>query len=626
MFPVSGVQVYWLGYRMRLRLGLTVAILATTIAATIGAITFSISTAWSASSQVRAAADRAVDLETMRARILYLGGTLVGMVRAAAATGDAEARDAYRVHADALAQNLAEATAVIDSDRAAAAAADTRNAREALVARDNFAFHFAEMGDTARAVDAVTDDYYTEQWLAYAGGMDRFFGAAHDVLSANQERAENQLEGAILICVATMLATTVLWGFAIMLVLRQSRKLGAADAASSAKSQFLANMSHEIRTPLNGVLGMAQSLVSSPLTPEQREQVDTILDSGESLLVILNDVLDLTKIESGRAELTPLPGDLPSTVDRVCRLFASRMADKNLSFEFMVNAEAFGEPLCFDHIRVRQCVSNLVSNAVKFTSHGGVVVRVDATVTAPGEKRVTISVRDTGVGIADDARERIFSEFMQADSSTKRRFGGTGLGLSITRHLARLMGGDVTVRSKLGVGSEFTLSFIATVAEDEAQAPSPEEDGATIANRLDTQLEGARVLLVDDNAINRRVARAFLDSSEVIVTEAVNGMEALDALKRDRFDIVLLDIHMPVLDGVETIKRIRASDQPWSDIAVIALTADAMKGDRERLIALGMDSYASKPIVRDELLAEMVRLLAQKPNAEGGRLDAADAA
>lgn len=601
---------------MILRLGATAAVLIATVAATIGAMTYSIRAAWVASSEVRAAADRTVDMEALRGRIVHLGIELTSLVRAAAATERPEYRENYDALSSALAEHLGVATAIVDSDRAAFAAARTRNAREALVARDNFAFHFLRVGDRMRAADAVTDAYYREQIDAYADGMEAFFDAVRDELAVEQANAEQTLQNALLFCVLTMVFSAVVWGGAIILVQRQARQLGLADAANTAKTQFLANMSHEIRTPLNGVLGMAQALVSSPLSTEQRDQVDTILDSGESLLAVLNDVLDLTKIEAGKAELTPLPGDVPTTVRRVCRLFAARMAEKGLRFTLDIDKTAFDQPLCFDHIRVRQCLSNLVSNAVKFTSEGEITVRVGAETLPSGEKLVRVGVRDTGVGIAEDARERVFSEFMQADSSTKRRYGGTGLGLSITRNLARMMEGDLTVKSKLGVGSEFTFTFKARVTEISEKV---EAQIAKTGRDFSGDLQGARVLLVDDNAINRRVARAFLDPQELAVTEAANGLEALETLKREPVDIVLLDIHMPVLDGVETIKRIRASAQAWSAVPVIALTADAMEGDRERLLGLGMDGYASKPVVRDELLSEMGRLLAEHAGLTGER-------
>lgn len=592
---------------MKIRIGLTAAFLAATAVATAATMTYAVRTAWVASADVRGAANRTVELESLRGDILHLGAALTSTVRAAVAAGDAGLRPAYDAHAQRLADALAEATALVHNDGVASAAAQTRNAREALVARDNFAFHYIDMGDLPTAAAMVTDDYYAEQVSSFARGMDAYFEAAHMVLEQNQSAAGACLSFAILVCVATMVVCAFMWGGAILMVQRQACRLRAANQA---KSQFLANMSHEIRTPLNGVIGMAQALVSSPLRAEQRDQVETILESSHDLLLILNDVLDLTKIEAGKASITPLAGDLPLAVRRVCNLFAPRMAEKGLSFSLTVNEEAFDRPLQFDPVRVRQCVSNLISNAEKFTTKGGVDVRVDAVALDPARRLVSVSVRDTGVGVAEAAQERIFSEFMQADVTTKRRFGGTGLGLAITRRLARMMGGDLAVASRLGEGSTFTLTFEADIAE---AVTAPASDGADTSDAKPAgDLQGARVLLVDDNAINRRVARALLDPQDFVVTEAENGLAALAALEQTEIDIVLLDVHMPVLDGVETIKRIRASDRGWSDVPVVALTADAMKGDRERLIALGMDGYASKPIVRDELLGEMARALAAR--------------
>ncbi len=380
----------------------------------------------------------------------------------------------------------------------------------------------------------------------------------------------------------------------------------AADAANATKSQFLANMSHEIRTPLNGILGMAQALEATTLDTEQSDQVETILESSRTLLAIVNDVLDLSKIEAGKMEITPIDSDVTKTVDRVCKLFETRVADKGLSFSLEIDP-SLPRTALIDPVRVRQCLSNLISNAVKFTDQGSISVAVSAEPLLEDDARlIIIKVTDTGIGIDAETQSRLFSEFTQADSSTSRRFGGTGLGLAITRRLARMMGGDVALDSIVGRGSTFTLSFRAKVSQN--QIAVAEESPQPMVSRGD--LVGLRVLLVDDNAINRKVARAFLTPNEMAITEAVDGRDALSKLEAAEFDLVLLDVHMPVMDGPETIRRIRASGEPWASLPVIALTADAMEGDRERLLGIGMDGYAAKPIVQAELQTEMARVLA----------------
>jgi signal transduction histidine kinase/CheY-like chemotaxis protein len=380
-----------------------------------------------------------------------------------------------------------------------------------------------------------------------------------------------------------------------------------AEAANTSKSAFLATMSHEIRTPLNGVLGMAHSLKLDNLPREQADKVMTILDSGEALMSILNDVLDLSKIEAGRLEIVPSDADLRHMIGRVHKLYLPMAEEKGLRLTLQMD-EGIPQFVSCDRVRVRQCLSNLVSNALKFTEKGGVTVRVSCEQGDTAEARIILAVSDTGIGMSEETRRRLFAEFIQADSTIARRFGGTGLGLAITRRLARLMDGDVAVESALGQGSTFRFSFKATVVQS---VPLPVPEHASTAPVSISGLRGKRVLVVDDNAINRQVAQLFLRLMDMEVSEAENGLVALELLGEETFDMVLLDVHMPVMDGVETIRRIRASNAPWSRIAVIALTADAMSGDRERYRALGMDGYSSKPISQDGLILEMYRVLGQ---------------
>jgi signal transduction histidine kinase/ActR/RegA family two-component response regulator len=368
-----------------------------------------------------------------------------------------------------------------------------------------------------------------------------------------------------------------------------------ANAASRAKSEFLAMMSHEIRTPLNGVLGMAQALAMDDLAAGQREKLDVILASGETLTALLNDILDLSKIEAGKLEITPVDSDIAAVLDRAVDLFAPRARERGLQLAITRDGDG-PDWLKLDRVRVHQCLTNLVSNAVKFTGSGAISVRWSTQCTN-GDCSVRIAVTDTGIGMDAEAMNRLFNAFTQADGSTTRRFGGTGLGLAITRRLARMMGGDVLVASEPGRGSTFTLTFTAQPAltRPRRTRPAPGETHAAPAGAV-------RILLVDDNATNRQVARLFLARLHAEITEAENGAEALARLAERPFDLVLLDVHMPVMDGCETIRRIRASDRPWRTLPVIALTADAMEGDRERFVAMGMTDYLAKPIDRRALL------------------------
>jgi len=367
-----------------------------------------------------------------------------------------------------------------------------------------------------------------------------------------------------------------------------------AEAANRAKSAFLANMSHEIRTPLNGVMGMAQVLRATNLDVAQGEFVQTILDSSQTLMTLLNDVLDLSKIEAGKFDIVPADTDLEGLLRGLHALWSPRASEKGLDLRLMLDAEAPGR-MEFDGVRVQQCLSNYISNAIKFTARGEVSIRVRVVRQRDGYQ-VKIDVADTGGGIDPETLSRLFSPFVQADETISRRHGGTGLGLSITRKLAELMGGDATAHSVPGNGSVFTLTFHAGAVTSVPDAAAEEADA------VGTCLHAPRILLVDDHPVNRQVARLFLRPLEADITEAVNGEEALARLEQDVFDVVLLDIHMPVLDGPSTIRRIRESGKPYARVPVIALTADAMSGDRERYLALGMDGYVSKPLVEPELL------------------------
>jgi signal transduction histidine kinase/ActR/RegA family two-component response regulator len=380
-----------------------------------------------------------------------------------------------------------------------------------------------------------------------------------------------------------------------------------AVAASNAKSAFLANMSHEIRTPLNGILGMAQVLEMGSLTPEQKDQVSTILDSGRNLMALLNDVLDLSKIEAGKIAIVKADTDLAHTLRRLHRLWKPKAEEAGLEFYLSLDAD-LPQVLNFDAVRVRQCVSNLISNAIKFTAKGRVEVFVTSRKTVSGEHMVKVRVSDTGVGMDAETSGRLFKPFVQADDSTQRKFGGTGLGLSITRSLAELMGGEASVSSEPGRGSEFTFSFLAGEAAPKhrvvSEGASQNEDEA----RSTLKTAGMRLLLVDDHPINRQVAALFLRPFNMRVVEATNGKEALTALARESFDMVLMDIHMPIMDGTDAIKAIRASSEPWNTIPVIALTADAMTGDKERYLRMGMQGYLSKPLAERDLISEITRV------------------
>ncbi|MEM7218724.1 MAG: ATP-binding protein [Pseudomonadota bacterium] len=376
-----------------------------------------------------------------------------------------------------------------------------------------------------------------------------------------------------------------------------------AELADQSKSQFLANTSHEVRTPLNGILGMAEQLELTKLSADQRDQVQTIITSGRTLLSLLNDVIDLSKVEAGRLEIAPIPTDLRRLLEEVRSLWLGVAEQKNVGFDFEY-AASLGRWYLLDPVRLKQCLSNLVSNALKFTDAGRVTVTAEVH-TGENECRLSFRVRDTGIGMDAAAMAKLFQPFEQLDSSITRRFGGTGLGLAITRNLIGLMGGEIAVQSEPGAGSEFTFFVTTSVATAPVEKKTRDLPAET------ANLVGLRTLLVEDNKVNRLVAHGYLKKI-LRLTDAENGVECLERLSAEAFDLVLLDIHMPVMGGEEAIREIRASDKDWQQIPVIALTADAMSEDRTRLLNLGFDGYASKPIDRKALLREIESVVAAR--------------
>ncbi|ADG10905.1 hybrid sensor histidine kinase/response regulator [Caulobacter segnis] len=392
--------------------------------------------------------------------------------------------------------------------------------------------------------------------------------------------------------VAALLAIVTLGAAAFVLEQRRTAKALAraqarAEAASEAKSTFLATMSHELRTPLNGVLGLAQALKLEPLEPGEREQVDLIEDAGRNLLTLLNDVLDLSKIEAGKLQIAPLRADLRRKCERLGKIHGVLAAEKGIGLTLDIDDTP--PSLIFDPVRVRQCVSNLLSNAIKFTETGGVVLSVRCEPTGDHEMMAYIAVSDTGIGMSPETCARLFGAFEQADATTARRFGGTGLGLNITRRLAKLMGGDVTVESREGEGSTFTLSFRCQVplAEPSSQ-PQMDDLSASPPARL-------KILLVEDHPVNRKVIALMLAPLGCALIEAENGQIALDLLATEPVDLILMDVNMPVLGGLEATRRVR-SDLGLDEIPIIGLTADAMDHQRQACLDAGMNDVLTKPL------------------------------
>jgi signal transduction histidine kinase/ActR/RegA family two-component response regulator len=378
----------------------------------------------------------------------------------------------------------------------------------------------------------------------------------------------------------------------------------AAEDAAKARENFLANMSHEIRTPMNGVLGMAALLAKTRLSPQQQEFVRTIRSSGTHLLGVLNDVLDVSKIHSGKLEMEAVAFHLHDSMQQAVATLTLQAQEKGLVFGFKPFSTDEAPWVLSDPFRLNQILLNLLSNAIKFTTSGSVWLRSFLVDETDEEYLVRFTVQDSGIGIGPEALERIFESFTQAYADTTRRYGGTGLGLTISRALVTQLGGELSVNSKLGQGSTFSF----TIPLRKTEEPEP-----VTADAFDTgQLRGVRVLLAEDNPINRTVARLHLLQWGVEVDEAEDGRVAMQKLLDNTYDAVLMDIQMPHLSGIEVTQQLRQlPDAVRAAVPVLALTANVFRSDNEKYLAAGMDDYLAKPFAEEHLYAKLINLLRQ---------------
>jgi CheY-like chemotaxis protein len=378
----------------------------------------------------------------------------------------------------------------------------------------------------------------------------------------------------------------------------------AAERANKAKSEFLANMSHEIRTPMNGIMGMLHLARKEENTPRVQEYLDTADASANQLMDIINDILDLSKIEAGKMTLKERQFSPHQVVNDVVGTLSIAAGNKGLVLRSFVDSDT-PDRLMGDDVRLRQVLMNLVGNAIKFTKEGHIYINVEpAGQDLKGRSRLRFMISDTGIGISNDRLSDIFDSFnTAADMATQAKYGGTGLGLNISKRLVEMMGGDIEVESTPGEGSTFTF----TVLLSEAVAAADQKTAQDV-QALDDDCRGLRILIVEDNPINRFFIVELLKKRNCEVLEAENGVQALERMQQEPVDVVFMDEQMPEMNGIEVVRRIRAGEVEGvaTDVPVVALTAYAQEGDRERFLAAGMNDYIAKP-VKQETLARVLK-------------------
>ncbi len=504
---------------------------------------------------------------------------------------------------------------ILDNSAAAITLIDEK---ERIISWNRFTEHLLGMKRSDLYLRPVSTLYPEEEWKKIRAENIRTIGSKHHLATKVINKRGNIIDIDLSINVLRDSQDKIVGSVGIMQDITEQKRFQeiliqaklAAEEANSAKSLFLANMSHEVRTPMNTILGMIDLTLDTTLDEEQRDNLVVAKEAAGNLLSLINDILDLSRVESGKLTLENIEFHLPNILKNVCKGLSVLARGKNLELILKIHPDV-PELLESDPVRLRQILINLINNAIKFTPKGKIVIEVKASAKTDQEITLTFAVIDQGIGIAKDKQDFIFEAFTQADTSTTRRFGGTGLGLAISKRLVEMMGGRIWVESEEEKGSTFYFTGVFKYKDKASSAVLTEEESpAGIEDPVLAQrIKSLRILLAEDNIVNQKISMRLLEKQGWHVVTVDNGKEVVDRMSKDHFDIVLMDAQMPILDGFEATKIIRDNEKhTGKHIPIIALTARAMQEDRKRCLDAGMDGYVAKPIDRKKLFEEIINV------------------